>query len=281
MTQSGFSDWYNGLPPFSRALGTAWVVTGTAVRFGMLSPVLLIMDWGWVLGSAPAAIAGKYGKYQLWRLLTNFMFVDKLSMGFFFNMLFLHSYAVPLERVVFEHSPADFLALVLFAVACILALQFALPLLLGTALYLGAHPLLTVFVYVWSRENAAQTVRFWGMISFQAFYLPFVLVAFTLIQGGSPVPDLAGIGVGHLYWFITKLYPAANGGRQLLTTPLWVHKLANAVGMQDGVPRPAPARPTAGARPAGGGMGAPRPEPAAATATGFRAFTGTRRRLAD
>ena len=33
----------------------------------------------------------------------------------------------------------------------------------------------------------------------QAFWLPWALMGFTMVMGGSPMPDLFGILVGHLY----------------------------------------------------------------------------------
>ncbi|KAL5697729.1 hypothetical protein ACHQM5_028846 [Ranunculus cassubicifolius] len=44
------------------------------------------------------------------------------------------------------------------------------------------------------------------------------------------VPNLLGILAGHLYYFLTVLHPLA-GGKNILRTPNWVHKLATRCGI--------------------------------------------------
>ncbi|KAK0570394.1 hypothetical protein LWI29_000493 [Acer saccharum] len=58
----------------------------------------------------------------------------------------------------------------------------------------------------------------------QAFYLPWAMLAMDVLFGASLLPDLLGIIAGHLYYFLTVLHPLA-GGRNILKTPKWVHKL--------------------------------------------------------
>ncbi|RKO89458.1 hypothetical protein BDK51DRAFT_40926 [Blyttiomyces helicus] len=38
-----------------------------------------------------------------------------------------------------------------------------------------------------------------------------------------PISKLVGIAVGHSYYFLDKIYPAANGGRRILYTPQILH----------------------------------------------------------
>ena len=47
-------------------------------------------------------------------------------------------------------------------------------------------------VYVWSRRNPSIRMNFFGMITFNAPYLPYVLLAFTLLLGNSIVVDIMG-----------------------------------------------------------------------------------------
>ncbi|CAM6127799.1 unnamed protein product [Calypogeia fissa] len=63
-----------------------------------------------------------------------------------------------------------------------------------------------------------------GVVSFQGFYLPWALLAVNTMLGHSFLPDLLGIIVGHVYYFLTVLHPR-NGGQQLLKTPQWLFKL--------------------------------------------------------
>jgi hypothetical protein len=55
-------------------------------------------------------------------------------------------------------------------------------------------------------------------LRFKAIYLPWVMCGFKMLQGGSPVIELIGIVVGHLWYFVTDLYPLQSG-RQILKTP--------------------------------------------------------------
>lgn len=55
-------------------------------------------------------------------------------------------------------------------------------------------------------------------IRFQALYFPWVLVAFDFLMGGFPLPEILGIFVGHIYFFLEYIYPT-TGGIRILKTP--------------------------------------------------------------
>ncbi|XP_017982582.1 PREDICTED: derlin-1 [Theobroma cacao] len=63
-----------------------------------------------------------------------------------------------------------------------------------------------------------------GALSLLAFYLPWAMLALDVLFGSPLKPDLMGIIAGHIYYFLTVLQPLA-GGRNILATPTWVHKL--------------------------------------------------------
>ena len=100
-----------------------------------------------------------------------------------------------------------------------------------------------------------------GLITLPAIYLPWAFLALAFCGvGGSPSADGAGLLVGHLYYFLTSIHPAA-GGRRLLATPAWLVRALAARGV--------------------GRVAAPVAAAAGVGAGGFRAFGGTGRRLAD
>lgn len=78
--------------------------------------------------------------------------------------------------------------------------------------------LLSAIIYFWSRKNPDLVMSFMFGLKFQAIYLPWVLCAFKVLQGGLPIEELFGIVIGHLYYFIADLYPLQSG-RRLLYTP--------------------------------------------------------------
>ncbi|CAI5950674.1 unnamed protein product [Closterium sp. NIES-64] len=109
------------------------------------------------------------------------------------------------------------------------------------------EPLLLSVVYMWIREN-----------SNGAFYLPWAYLFMDLLFGMSVVDSLAGIVAGHIYYFLTAVYPR-TGGAQLIRTPLWVHRIvAQWAAVAPNMVQPqAPPRPTPARGPvAGGGGGA-------------------------
>lgn len=49
-----------------------------------------------------------------------------------------------------------------------------------------------MLVYVWSRRNPYVRMNFFGLLNFHAPYLPWVLLAFSLLLGNSVIVDLMG-----------------------------------------------------------------------------------------
>lgn len=89
-----------------------------------------------------------------------------------------------------------------------------------------------MLVYVWSRRNPFIRMNFFGLLNFQAPYLPWVLLGFSVILGNTIWVDLMGMAVGHIYYFLEDVFPNQRGGCKLLKTPqiLWVSlKLSSTV----------------------------------------------------
>lgn len=88
--------------------------------------------------------------------------------------------------------------------------------------FLGSA-LTIMLVYVWSRRNPYVRMNFFGLLNFQAPYLPWVLFAFSLLLGNSVIVDLMGIVVGHIYYFLEDIFPREQGGFKLLKTPRFLY----------------------------------------------------------
>jgi Derlin-2/3 len=195
---------------------------------------------------------------QLWRLATNLFFIAPFSIKFAFELVWLIQYGTILEKQSYMFNPADFVFMLLFSAGVLTAISMLIPQL---GMVFNASPMIFMLVYVYSRNFPNQQTSIWGLVTIQTFYLPFAFLALTVIQGGDPIPDLLGIFVGHLWWYLTDLYPRQSG-RHLLATPRWVQQFVASIGIG---PAPAPAPGTA---------------PVAAP-SGFRAFRGSGRRLGD
>lgn len=114
-----------------------------------------------------------------------------------------------------------------------------------------------MIVYVWSKRNPTAVVSFWGF-RFQGAYLPWVMLGFSVLVGNSPVFDLMGIAVGHIYYFLQDVLPAttsgALAGKRVLWTPSFLSSWLNVLpthypaGVQARMPGVAnPAQPARGA----------------------------------
>lgn len=75
-----------------------------------------------------------------------------------------------------------------------------------------------MLVYIWSRQNEHVMMSFFGLFSFHAPYLPWVLFGFSYLLGNSILVDLVGIAVGHIYYYFEIVFPAKFGYR-ILKTP--------------------------------------------------------------
>ena len=62
-------------------------------------------------------------------------------------------------------------------------------------------------------------MNFFGIMNFQAPYLPWVLFGFSLLLGNSVLVDIIGIAVGHTYYYLEDVFPNQVGGFRILKTP--------------------------------------------------------------
>lgn len=128
-------------------------------------------------------------------------------------------YGAAYESARFGGNAADAITMLLAGMTSIMALDLALPSFFG-AIFHGPS-LVFMMLYLWSKQDPNAIVSFFGLIKFQALYLPFALLALEMVQGSSPMSGITGILAGHLYYFLTAVYPRATG-RYLLQTPTWM-----------------------------------------------------------
>ncbi|XP_048848954.1 derlin-1 isoform X2 [Brienomyrus brachyistius] len=85
-------------------------------------------------------------------------------------------------------------------------------------------PMIMSVLYVWAQLNRDTIVSFWFGTRFKACYLPWIILGFNYIIGGSIINDLIGNLVGHLYYFLMFKYPMDLGGRAFLSTPQFLYR---------------------------------------------------------
>ena len=83
--------------------------------------------------------------------------------------------------------------------------------------YLLSMPLLQYCIYLWSKQNPSAPRSFWG-ITVKGFYMPFVLMAFSLLVGSSIVENIIGILTGHVFYYFSQVCEATKN-TPLFTTP--------------------------------------------------------------
>merc|ERR1719411_1966126 len=100
-----------------------------------------------------------------------------------------------------------------FGAVCMITYAFFVnPFFLGQAFTL-------MLVYVWARRNPFVRMNFFGLLTFNAPYLPYVLLGFSLLLGNAVSVDLLGMAVGHTYFYLEDIFPNQPGGFKLLKTP--------------------------------------------------------------
>lgn len=116
--------------------------------------------------------------------------VCPVGLDFVFHMFFLVKYCKSLEEGSFRGRSADFLWMLVFGGSLLTVLApFVNIEFLGSSLTF-------MMVYVWGRRHQYVNLSFLGIFNFTAPYLPWVLLAFSVMLGSSPKVDLLGMVAG-------------------------------------------------------------------------------------
>ncbi|CAG2201957.1 DERL2_3 [Mytilus edulis] len=124
-----------------------------------------------------------------------------------------------LEEGSFRKQDSRFFFMILFGCSIMTILG-----LIVNIVFLGSA-FTIMLVYLWSRRNPYVRLNFFGLMTFHAPYLPWVLLGFSVLLGNSVVIDLMGIAVGHIYYFLEDVFPEQQGGFRILKTPRFLYLL--------------------------------------------------------
>lgn len=114
-------------------------------------------------------------------------------------------------------------------------------------------PMVMSVLYVYCMINQDQIVSFWFGTRFKARYLPWALFGMNFLLSGGGMSELAGILVGHLYYFVMMKYPAEQGVT-LIRTPQFLYNYLPSTHATTYVP---PSRPAPGVSPTPSAPAAP------------------------
>ncbi|CAA3009347.1 derlin- [Olea europaea subsp. europaea] len=96
-------EWYKQMPIITRTYLTAAIVTTIGCSLEIISPYDLYLN--------PVLVVKHY---QVWRIVTNFLYFRKMDLDFLFHMFFLARYCKLLEENSFRGRTADFFYMILF-----------------------------------------------------------------------------------------------------------------------------------------------------------------------
>jgi len=208
MAYQTFQQEFLQIPVVTRMYTTSCFLTTAAVQLDLVNPFQLYFN--------PELI---FRQYQVWRLVTSFLFFGSFGFNFLFNMIFTYRYCRMLEEGSFRGRTTDFLFMFLFGGTLMIGIALFVNL-----VFLG-QAFTIMLVYVWSRRNPVIRMNFFGLLNFQAPYLPWVLLGFSLLLGNSVVVDILGIAVGHVYYFLEDVFPLQPGGFKILNTPEFLKRI--------------------------------------------------------
>lgn len=201
--------WYLDVPIVTRIYVTTLVVVALACQLDIVEPFKLYFHWGLIRNEG-----------QWWRLFTSFFYLDRFSFDFVFHTFFLIRYCRMLEEGSFRGSSLDFLWFLFFGIFSILiAAIYLTP---NASLPLLSSPLSFMLVYLWSRRNHLIRMNFLGVFTFNAPFLPYVLLGFSIFLNNRwPTGDILGLVVGHIYYFVQDVLPKIRGssGKRYLDVP--------------------------------------------------------------
>jgi Derlin-2/3 len=191
--------WYHEIPLISKLYLTSAVGITTACYLDLVSPLTLYYNYDLILN-----------KGQYWRIITSFLFFGSFSLDFLFHMYFVVRYCRLLEEGTFRGRPADFMFMIIYGAVFMLIVTVTFDM-FSRIKFLG-HPLTFMMVYLWARDPDNYHIRmsFFGVLQFNAPYLPWMLLLFSLVLGNPVEMDVLGIIVGHTYYFLDLVYPQVS-----------------------------------------------------------------------
>ncbi|SPJ83628.1 related to F-LANa protein [Fusarium torulosum] len=204
---------YWDLPPVSRNITTAVVLTSIGCIVGLLPTGLLIHHPSYLWMFPP----------QIWRLVTSF-FIELNPLNLLFNAFFLYRYCTQLElgNPRFPRK-VDLIYYILFVSFVILMIDY----LAGLTSFMYMNGLILAMVYTISQDQRGQKTQYLVLtIPAQALPICMIVVAALMAGPSKAIVEVEGLLAAHLYDFLTRIWPEFGNGPRLLRIPAWLERLA-------------------------------------------------------
>lgn len=206
------------LPPFSRTLATAAFVISIGIHSGLL-PYWWFGFHMSLLWKMPP---------QIWRLVTMFL-ITHPQLAVLFDTYFLYTYMSQLE-VGNPRFPRkeDLIWYMIFIGGANMMFSY----LTGFGCHGTLQALILALCYTATQDQRGMKVNFM-FINIPAQLTPYaMLVSNLFFPGGvnAMFVQFQGLLAGHLYEFLTRIWPEYGGGRNLIPTPRMISRIVGAVG---------------------------------------------------
>ena len=203
---------FNQAPKITKILIISSVAISVLVWSGLVTTLDIYLNYTLIIK-----------RFQIWRLLTTFLYFGELSLSFVFNMVVFFRDSKDLEKKIFHGSCADYLY---FLFICMFFLLF---LSIFTKSVFLSSSLNFAMMYYWGRKSKTTNVEFMGVFTFRAPYLSIFYLLISFLLGYDYKELIFGIFVGHVYFFGKDILPRIKGvkGIKLLETPKFIQKFCD------------------------------------------------------
>jgi len=205
-------EWYRSIPMYTRVIGTSMFIATLAYTIGILNIYWIIFD------------SDKLIKLQLWRLITDFLFIGKFSFNFVIEIMMLTNFGSRLENndIFTSASAGDgaYLFFLLYQMIVILLVGVITNFPRGSAM--NGHALIFSMIYYWSKREPYEQLSMYGF-KIPGSSLPFALLLFDLVLGAGVWQDVVGIMAGHSYYFIFEVIPEHYQFNRNFTCPVIIN----------------------------------------------------------
>eukprot|EP00543_Licmophora_paradoxa_P003003 CAMPEP_0202453732 /NCGR_PEP_ID=MMETSP1360-20130828/11638_1 /ASSEMBLY_ACC=CAM_ASM_000848 /TAXON_ID=515479 /ORGANISM="Licmophora paradoxa, Strain CCMP2313" /LENGTH=264 /DNA_ID=CAMNT_0049072901 /DNA_START=359 /DNA_END=1153 /DNA_ORIENTATION=+ len=160
-------------------------------------------------------------RFEIWRFLTCFCYAGPFKFDTLISIYLLVSFSDRYERgggfnTGAGGGTADYAFMMLFGAFSCIATKPLMKLFIPVG-SIYSNNMIFMVLYVWSKRFPTAQSNIWGF-PVKASYLPFVYVALALFTGGSYLPMVHGIAMGHFYYFLVYIVPQIYQ-KEILHTP--------------------------------------------------------------
>ena len=162
---------------------------------------------------------------QYYRFLTSILYFGSLDINTIMRIYGFVNFASLVESALFCGKPANYMMFLLFtATLSFISAAFTNEIFFGSTLA-------SVCFYYFSKHFSKQSIQLLGFpIAVPASVVPYIYVVLAYVRGGARamIPDVLGIVIGHLYYYIHDVL-AIRFGTSYLEAPQFMERACKAL----------------------------------------------------